>query len=245
MSQTFAQLYHLHHSRHAEDLPFWTALALEAGGPVLELGCGTGRVLLPLAQAGSTMIGVDLDREMLQVLRSHASGLLGKQAHVVQADFTRLCLAIRFPLILLPCNTYSTLDGEQRRGTLQAARRMLAPGGKFVLSMPNPAILNRLPRRSSPEVEEVFPHPEDGEPVQVSSSWERGRNDFTLRWDYDHLLPDGQVERRSGTARHHLVPREVYLEEFAAAGFTVQAEYGGFRGEPFAGAAETWVVTLS
>jgi ubiquinone/menaquinone biosynthesis C-methylase UbiE len=47
----FPQLYHIHHNAHTEDLPFWLKLAQQQGGPVLELGCGTGRVLIPLIQA--------------------------------------------------------------------------------------------------------------------------------------------------------------------------------------------------
>ena len=45
-------VYHAHHNRHLEDLPFWLDLAAQTGDPLLELGCGTGRVLIPLAQAG-------------------------------------------------------------------------------------------------------------------------------------------------------------------------------------------------
>lgn len=248
MSRTFAALYHIHHSRHPEDLPFWSRLALQAGGPVLELGCGTGRVLLHLARQDCTMVGVDLDLSMLEVLRSQvaeSSQPLDDRVRLVQADFTCLALAQRFPLILLPCNTYSTLDAGQRRGTLQAVRRHLAPGGMFVLSIPNPVLLRRLPRRSFPEVEEIFPHPEDGEPVQVSSSWERTYETFTLRWDYDHLLPDGRVERMSGTARHHLVMRTEHLKEFAAAGFTLKAEYGSFSEDAFSGSSDLWLVLLA
>ena len=63
----FPQLYHAHHNRSLEDLPFWLELAAQAGDPILELGCGTGRVLIPLAQAGYHTIGLDNDPSHAEV----------------------------------------------------------------------------------------------------------------------------------------------------------------------------------
>ena len=54
-----ARLYHAHHSRNLEDLPFWQELARQQGSPILELGCGSGRVLLPLARAGYNVVGLE------------------------------------------------------------------------------------------------------------------------------------------------------------------------------------------
>ena len=63
----FPELIHAHHNRHLEDLPFWLDLAGETGDPLLELGCGTGRLLVPLGQAGHRVIGVDHDPAMLKL----------------------------------------------------------------------------------------------------------------------------------------------------------------------------------
>jgi SAM-dependent methyltransferase len=242
LSLSFAQLYHLHHSRHPEDLPFWTRLALETGGPVLELGCGTGRVLLPLSRAGLTVFGMDRDPDMLDVLKSAAGTNSG--AYFWQGDFTAFCLAQRFPLIILPCNTYSTLDDCQRMAVLAAIRRHLAPEDIFALSMPNPTLLRRLPARSAPEVEETLVHPEDGEPVQVSSSWERSARFFSLHWYYDHLLPDGRVERLEGIARHHLVSRENLVQEFGEANLNLAGEFGNYRRSPYSRVSDLWIPLL-
>ncbi len=230
---SFAQLYHAHHSRHDEDLPFWIDLANELGGPVLELGCGTGRVLIPLAQAGHLAVGLDLDPAMLRFLKDSISGRLAGRIHIFRGDLTRFHLAQRFPLIIMPCNTYSTLSPEQRRQSLGLVRRHLAPGGVFAVSLPNPAVLLRLPKRGEPEVEEVLPHPDDGEPVQVSSEWERDERHFVLRWHYDHLLPDGRIERTTGVARHHLAARDDYLQEMSAAGLQPAGVFGSFHRRPY------------
>ncbi len=71
----------------------------------------------------------------------------------------------------------------------------LNTNGVFSASMPNPEYLKRLPKNAEPEIEETFPHPLDGEPVQVSSAWTRTQNRVIITWFYDHLLPDGR--RRS------------------------------------------------
>lgn len=228
-----ARLYHAHHNRHMEDLPFWLELARQQGSPILELGCGSGRILLPLARAGYRMVGLERDPDMLSVLRENMEPGLADRVELVQGDMVDFELERRFPLILLPCNTFSTLYASQRRATLDGIFRHLQPDGLFATSLPNPAVLQRLPRRSELEVEESFPHPLDGEPVQVSSGWERTKAHFVVHWCYDHLLPDGRVERASMQVSHELAPIEVYLAELETAGLGQVAYYGDFDRLPF------------
>jgi len=221
-------LYHAHHSLHTEDLPFWLDLADRTGSPILELGCGTGRVSLPLVQSGHSVVGLDLDRAMLETLQQNTPPSLADRVHLLQADLTDFHLAAAFHLVLLPCNTYSTLIRDQRIAALACIREHLKKGGLFAVSLPNPTLLMRLPSHSSPEVEEIFPHPLDGEPVQVSSGWKRSGRSFLLSWHYDHLLPDGRVERLSAQVRHVLASTQTYLDEFAQAGLQVIETYGDF-----------------
>ncbi len=219
---SFAILYHAHHTRHPDDLAFFSRLAEQYGGPILELGCGTGRVALPLSQQGHRVLGLDADVHMLAHFHSFA------KLPVFQADMAAFRLAIQFPLILLPCNTWSTLSATTRQATLARVKEHLAPNGIFVVSMPNPILLASLPRRGAPEVEEVFPHPLDGEPVQVSSAWLRGAHFLTFTWHYDYLRADGVTERVTAQARHELLSVEGYLAEFAAAGLKMVSLYGDF-----------------
>lgn len=227
-SNPFPLLYHAHHTRHIEDIPFWLELARRQGSPVLELGCGTGRVLLPLAQAGLSVVGLDNDPEMLAVLRQQLTAETWQKVSLLQADLAHYCLALRFALILLPCNTFSTLPADQRLEALGLVRRHLLPGGRFAVSLPNPDLLARLPRQSEADLEEVFPHPVDGEPVQVSSGWRRDRERFSLTWHYDHLLGDGRVERTSAEVQHFLVPAKVYEEELHQQGLQVVERFGDY-----------------
>jgi SAM-dependent methyltransferase len=229
----FPLLYHTHHSLHMEDLPFWQGLAGQHRGPILELGCGTGRVLLTLLQAGHVVYGLDNDLEMLRFLKGCLPLEQQGNVPVFLSDMACFHLAGRFPLIILPCNTWSTLPAEKRQAALGCIRAHLAPGGAFALSLPNPVALEEMPKRGEEEVEETFSHPRSGFPVQVSSAWRRSKSHFTVAWHYDHLLPDGQVERLTAQVGHSLEPPEVYVQELEQAGLQVCALFGDFDQVPF------------
>ncbi|MBN1667208.1 MAG: methyltransferase domain-containing protein [Anaerolineales bacterium] len=226
-------LYHAHHQAYTEDLPFWLAQAQTGPGACLELGCGTGRVLIPLAESGITMTGLDHDAGMLAFLRTRLSPALLASVELIQADLTDFTLAKRFATILLPCNTYSTLTIAQRVSTLQRVHAHLQPGGRFVTSLPNPAVLLDIDASAEAEVEDTFIHPESGLPVQVSSAWDRQERTFTLYWFYDQLRPDGQITRNTARVCHHLATLSEYQAEFQAAGLQVLARYGDFDGRAY------------
>ncbi|MFZ6026545.1 MAG: class I SAM-dependent methyltransferase [Chloroflexota bacterium] len=221
----FAPLYHAHHTLHSEDLPFWHALASQQGSPILELGCGTGRVFLPLYQQGFEIVGLDNNPAMLVYLKSLAGGA---PVSVFQADMSAFHLAQTFALTILPCNTFSSLTFEQRRGTLACARRHLQAGGLLAISMPNPDLLAQLPQRSALETEDVFPHPGDGEPVEAASAWRRGKKQITFTWQYDHFLADGRTERLATQVTHTLQPIDAYCAEIEAAGLHIVDQYGDY-----------------
>ena len=238
-------LIHAHHARHMEDLPFWLRLAATADGPILELGCGTGRLTLPLVEAGFAVTGVERQAEALRFLQGLCPAATRPHLRLVQADFTALPLQAQFALAIMPCNTYSTLLPHERRAALQSIRRVLCPGGVFAASLPNPLALLRLPLHSDPEVEEIFPHPQDGEPVQASSGWRREGRVFAVQWHYDHLLPDGSVERLSATIRHRLEKPAALLAEIEQAGFVPPSIYGDFDFSDYRRASPLWIFTAA
>jgi SAM-dependent methyltransferase len=235
---TFPLLYHTHYSYHLEDLPFWLDLADQQGDPVLELGCGTGRVLVPLIKAGHQTFGLDNDFNMLSLLKDNLAGACeGEFLHrapVILADLRRFHLSALFSLILVPCNTWSTLDPSGRQKALDQIYVHLSPNGLFVAGVPNPQLLRDLPARSAAEFEESFDHPLSGNPIQVSSGWKRDKVHFTVSWYYDHLLPDGTTERLRVDAAHHLSTTEDYLDELRTAGLQVQATWGDYDRSEYA-----------
>jgi SAM-dependent methyltransferase len=117
------------------DLSLWRALAREAGGPILDVGAGTGRVALHLARAGHAVIALDRDRHLLAALhdRAVAEELDIPIAECDAADFD--LGEQRFALIIVPMQTIQLLSAEERAGFLAAAQRHLEPGGLVAMAV--------------------------------------------------------------------------------------------------------------
>ena len=122
---------------YTADLPLWRTLARELGGPVLDVGAGTGRVALDLARAGHEVTALDIDPELLAVLRERAGGL---PVRTLVADASRFDAGeAAFALVAVPMQTIQLLG--DRRGFFACARHAVAPGGLVAL-----AIAERLER---------------------------------------------------------------------------------------------------
>ena len=118
---------------YVEDLPVWRELAARAGGPVLDLGAGTGRVALDLAAAGHEVVALDLDAGFLAALRERAADL---PVQTVQADAREYALDRRFALIVAPMQTVQLLGGAEGRGRfLATAAAHLARGGLLACAL--------------------------------------------------------------------------------------------------------------
>ena len=212
---------------------------------MLELGCGTGRGLIPLAQAGYRTIGLDHDLSMLKFLRDRMDDPVRFTPLLAVADMCKFHLSTEYPLIILPCNTYSTLSNDQRMACLGCVRRHLKPGGIFTVSLPGPDLLQRLPARSAPQIEDEFIHPHTHNPVQVSSTWQRTKNSFKVTWVYDHLFPDGRVEHVVVDTVHQLTSLETYIGEIEHAGIKVMEVYGDFDRSTYAADSPHLIILTS
>lgn len=117
------------------DLPLWRELAERAGGDVLDLGCGAGRVALDLARHGHSVTGLDHDRELLDALRERAGRL---PVDAVLADARDFALGRRFALALAPMQTVQLLGGPDGRAAfLGCARDHLETGGLLAIAVAN------------------------------------------------------------------------------------------------------------
>ena len=203
------------------------------GGPVLELACGSGRVLVPIAQAGYITIGLDRDASMLAALQINLQRSPKSTVYLLLADLAAFRLDTQFPFILIACNTLSTLQAPVRQATLSCVRRHLSTGGVFAAKLPNPSVLTSLADESYPEMEEIFTHPLTGNPVEVYSGWEKSESQVIFKWIYVQKLPDGRYTRLQIENRQELIALETILAEFRYAGLLVKQVLGDFNGSEF------------
>jgi SAM-dependent methyltransferase len=138
---------------YSADLALWEELADQTGGPVLDLGCGTGRVALHLARNGHSVLGLDRDAELLAALAERASGLA---AEAELGDAAAFALGARFGLALAPMQLLQLLDPGQRAGCLRCVASHLNPGGlaaAAIVADPPPADAGAPPLPDAREVD--------------------------------------------------------------------------------------------
>jgi len=128
--------------RERKDVVFFTSMARESGGPVLELGCGTGRILIPTAREGICITGLDRSPEMLRVCRSSLDREpddLHRYTTLVQGDMRDFRLDAHFRLITAPFRVFHhMIEVDEQLSCLNAVSRHLEHGGKIVLDLFNP-----------------------------------------------------------------------------------------------------------
>lgn len=131
-------LYDAVYDGRRADLRVYLGLAAACGGPVLELGAGTGRLLAPLLAQGTDALGLERDPEALAVgrRRLEALGGPGFGRRLLEGDMTSFELSRRFALVIIACNTLSLLlEAPELDATLERVRRHLAPGGALVFDV--------------------------------------------------------------------------------------------------------------
>lgn len=235
------QLYQLHHHLYQEDIPFWSDIT-EGCERVLELGCGTGRVTVALGEKGRTVWGLDHDRNQLEFARAELEKrprTVQDKVHFLAKDMRSFHLGCDFDILLSPCNTYSLFPEEGRISILECVVEHLKPHGLFSFSVPNPHQLLKWTREweereggKNSVLEEIIQHPVTRNPVQISSWVEPAPNGVRWTWHYDHLMPDGQVERQTVSNLHHDTPVDMYLSELRRYGFSIQ-RFGDFDKSSF------------
>src|SRR5829696_1725629 len=118
---------------YCEDLPLWRTLVAEAGGPVLDVGAGTGRVTLDLAARGVPVVALDIEAALLEALEQRATGL---PVETVVADARQLAMGRRFASVIVPMQTLQLLGGVRGRAAfLGRALAHLEPGGVLAAAL--------------------------------------------------------------------------------------------------------------
>lgn len=242
MSGVWSRLLQAHLASFSEDVPFWNRLAHRTGGPILELGCGAGRLLPTFATAGN-VLGVDRDRTM--VLRAQRSLAVHSNAiTLVQADLLALPLKASFNLIVMACNLMGQLPDDEAARCLSGVISRLAPHGWFAAELPSP-VDPALPASARLHPIATFVEPESQHPIQVFARQTRRKEHVEVWWDYDELFPDGRVVRHERGERFILRSPERMTALLRKAGFAKVKFFGDYLGSPFDGGSPAFLVTAS
>jgi SAM-dependent methyltransferase len=241
----YAEFYDWENARTMgkRDIPFWEGFARQAGGPVLELGCGTGRVTAPLSRCGVSIIGVDRSSDMLERGRRRVRRAApGRHAALVRGDITALPFAPgSFGAVIAPYGILqSLLSDAALAAALASVARVLAAGGRFGLELvPDVARWRETPRR----VSLVGLDGPNGRPVSLIESVRQDRRRRMTIFDHEFLEGTG-ASRRSlrFTIRFRTVRVPAMRRRLERAGLEVEAAFGGYRGEPWSDEADTWIM---
>lgn len=228
----------LAHSPVAGDIDFYLARARETGGPVLELGVGTGRVAIPLAETGFEVTGVDLSPAMLAIARerSDARGLGGKIT-LVEAGMEDFALDRRFALALIPFRAlHHVATGPGQRRALANIHAHLKPGGLLVLDIFDADLATVTPGAASPARPRETIEPETGARVRRETV---GRINDPFAQTIREVM---RVERLDGAGNVIAVEEGAFTLRWATynemacmlelAGFRDLVCYGDFNGGP-------------
>jgi SAM-dependent methyltransferase len=219
-----AELYDPWSRTVTEDIDFYVAQARKAGGTVVELGIGTGRIAVPVAAAGVPVIGVDSSEGMLEVCRRRAEA--AGVAHLLDlrlGDLRNPPVAERVRLVISPFRALLHMETDtERRQALGSAHGLLEPGGRFVFDVFAP---------SAEDVEETHERWLEREP----GIWERAS------WDLENRVLTLDVRSRESRASMHLswLPVEDWRVLLEETGFEIEACYGWFDLRPYAGGEDS------
>ena len=222
------------------DLPLYLELAAAQGGRVLEVACGTGRVLVPLARAGHRVVGLDASphmlaraREKLAVGGLEASG----RARLVRGDMRSFELGEQFDLAIIAVKSFAYLltRADQQRA-LAAVAAHLRPGGLLALDLlhPSPAWLLEPPGSLRQDlVEHVPARGVTLARTEAVVSTDLAAQVRVIRSAYEIVADDGAVTKRIVEWPYRYTYRFEAEHLLERAGFAIEAAYGGYRREPF------------
>ncbi len=238
--------YEFHHEDYVQDIDYYVGLAEEFQdrGPILELGCGTGRLTLPMAYAGAEVVAVDLNPALLEhmetKLQAKGNKELKQRVYPRQADILELDLERRFPLVLLPFNTlqhFHTMN--EILGVMACVKRHLEPEGLFVLDVATPDIEYLADAGGRRSARETLLHPHDGTPWYFQ---ERHEYDATHQVNYAfHIYRKvGKNGRAIGKETVMVLKQRQFFPQeldfiLQAAGFQIEQKWGDFEGSLFEG----------
>lgn len=230
-----------HHAKRG-DVQFYSDYAVESGGEVLEVGCGTGRVLIPTARAGVPVTGLDSSDEMLKICRRKLDAepaRVAERVRLVNADMREFDLERKFALITIPFGPFNYLvTVEDQISCLNCIRAHLGDTGRVIIDFWYPDLRELWKSESGADIvneKKPFTTP-DGRAVNWgirNASVDYSRQIIHEEMYYDIRYPGGRRERLVYPAPMRYFFKFEVEHLFARAGFEIEAVYADFNKEPF------------
>jgi cyclopropane fatty-acyl-phospholipid synthase-like methyltransferase len=231
-----APFYDIEHASFDEDLDMYQNFAELCGGPILELACGSGRVLLPLARHGFEITGVDTSARMLEIAHKRVEEAgLASRCTLIQQDMRTLQTGHKFRLALVALGSFAHITSRKaQQQALAATRSQLVTGGTFIIDISN-ADARYMEDLGGHVLHQGSWRHEDGTMLThfVSPAASPDRHLLELTHFYDQHSQGGTLQRTTVTTHLYLFERgemELLLEQ---AGFTVKDVYGDHALGPY------------
>jgi SAM-dependent methyltransferase len=235
-----ADLYDLEYS-HDYDLPFWIALAERERGPIVEWGAGTGRLAIPLAEAGFGVTAVESSEKMVEKGRKK-----GGAVEWVRGDMRSAKLGRQYALALCAFNSFLCLLGvDDALAFLRNAHEHLEPGGLLGIEVSSFSPEELAEGPGGPEMRHDFTRElPDGRLDRFSvSRYDAASQRLRMRLFYELYGAAGDLkDRRAQDLTIRILGRAELELMLRLAGFEVEAIYGGFEGEPFTAESDRLIV---
>lgn len=233
---TIAPFYDIEHAHFQEDVDFYVNFAEASGGQLLELACGSGRLLVPLAQAGFEVTGVDSSARMLERARAALEEAgVAKQCALSQQDICTFSLGQKFRLALIALGSFAHITTRDRqRQALATARAHLATDGLFLLDISNEDI-RYMESMSGQVLHQGTWQQEDGTMLThfVSPASSRSERVLELTHFYERHAQGEAVQRTVTQTRLYLFERSEVELLLEGAGFLVNDIYGNYDLSPY------------
>lgn len=242
-----ARFYDADTSDKVDDLALYSRLAADVEGPILDVGCGTGRIVFHLAQEDHRVVGVDNNRAMLDIFERKLEAMphLRDLIDLHEANITDFQTEERFGLILLSYNALMHFyEQPLQMRLLQHLGQLLREDGLLVIDLPNAGETFATQDSDAMILERKFIDPETGHMIMLwsTSYLDRVTQLLHVQWFYDEVGEDGTVKRlfAPNVLRYYFYPEMRLLLQ--SCGLEIEAVYGDPDDGPFEDGCERMIL---